>query len=138
MRSVFVIVLVLAMATLRAPGIPEAQEGLTKQDRQGPVTVAVTLTAVPAVGEPVKVKVVLDTHSVGLDGIAFENVVALRTLDGTDLAPTAVEQAKGSGHHREAVLVFPAMGQASPVRIIVKNVGGVAERNFLWEDTGRP
>lgn len=138
MRSVFVIALMLAMATLGAPGIPEAQEGLTKQDRQGPVTVAVTLPAPPAVGAPVKAKVVLDTHSVGLDGIAFEQVVAMRLADGTDIAPLAVEQARGSGHHREAVLVFPAMGQASPVRIIVKNVGGVAERSFLWEDTGRP
>ena len=63
---------VLAMLTLWAVGSSEAQEGLTKRDGQGPVSVTVTLTAPPAVGAPVKAKVVLDTHSVGLDGIRFE------------------------------------------------------------------
>ncbi|OGL14232.1 MAG: hypothetical protein A3G97_01625 [Candidatus Rokubacteria bacterium RIFCSPLOWO2_12_FULL_69_21] len=125
--------MILAMVALGAAGGLEAQEGLTKQDRQGPVTVAVTLTAAPAVGAPIKVKVVLDTHSVGLDGIAFDKVVALRSPDGADIAPTAVEQATGSGHHREATLIFPPPAQAGPLKIVVKNVGGVAERSFVWE-----
>ena len=80
-----------------------------------------------------KAKVVLDTHSVGLDGIAFDKVVALRSPDGADIAPTAVEQATGSGHHREATLVFPPPAQAGPLKIVVMNVGGVAERSFVWE-----
>lgn len=138
MRSILRLKGVLMAAVLVAVGAAAAQDGLTKQDRQGPVTVAITLAEPPAIGVPIKAKVVLDTHSVGLDGIAFEEVVVMRSADGTDIAPLAVEQAKGSGHHRQAVVVFPAMGQASPVRIIVKNVGGVAERSFLWEDTGRP
>lgn len=75
---------------------------------------------------------VLDTHSVGLDDIAFEHAVAMRTPDGTDLAPEAVE-AKGGGHHRRAVVVFPPLAQAGVVRIVVKNVGGVAERIFSWD-----
>ena len=116
-------------------GISSAQDGLTKQDRQGPVTVAVTLIGPPASGHPVKAKVVLDTHSVSLDGIAFEKTVAIRTAEGADLAPTAVEQATGSGHHREAVLVFPPVPGPGPVRIVVRNVGGIAERNFSWELT---
>ncbi len=133
MRSFVRAAVILAMVALGAAGGLEAQEGLTKQDRQGPVTVAVTLTAVPAVGAPIKVKVVLDTHSVGLDGIAFDKVVALRSPDGADIAPTAVEQATGSGHHREATLVFPPPAQAGPLKIVVMNVGGVAERSFVWE-----
>lgn len=132
MRSFVRAAVILAMVALGAAGGLEAQEGLTKQDRQGPVTVAVTLTAAPAVGAPIKVKVVLDTHSVGLDGIAFDKVVALRSPDGADIAPTAVEQATGSGHHREATLVFPPPAQAGPLKIVVKNVGGVAERSFVW------
>lgn len=132
MRSFVRAAVILAMVALGAAGGLEAQEGLTKQDRQGPVTVAVTLTAAPAVGAPIKVKVVLDTHSVGLDGIAFDKVVALRSPDGADIAPTAVEQATGSGHHREATLVFPPLAQAGPLKIVVKNVGGVAERSFVW------
>ena len=133
MRSFVRAAVILAMVALGAAGGLEAQEGLTKQDRQGPVTVAVTLTAAPAVGAPIKVKVVLDTHSVGLDGIAFDKIVALRSPDGADIAPTAVEQATGSGHHREATLIFPPPAQAGPLKIVVKNVGGVAERSFVWE-----
>lgn len=124
--------LVVAIAGLGVVGPLEAQEELTKRDGQGPVTVVVTLAAAPAVGAPVKVKVVLDTHSVGLDTIPLEQAVALRTPDGKDLAPTAVE-AQGGGHHRSALLVFPPLAQAGPLRIVVKNVGGVAERSFVWE-----
>ncbi|MBI4590725.1 MAG: hypothetical protein HY725_18020 [Candidatus Rokubacteria bacterium] len=133
MRSFARVAVVIAMVALWAAGRPEAQEGLMKQDRQGPVTVAVTLTAPPAVGAPVKVKVVFDTHSVGLDAIAFDQAVVLRTGAGADVAPTAVEQAQGGGHHRSALVVFPPLAQAEPVRIVVKNVGGVAERSFVWE-----
>ncbi len=133
MRSFLGIGLILALVVLGAVGAAEAQQGLGKQDRQGPVTVAVTLTDLPVVGAPLKAKVVLDTHSVALDGIAFEQAVAIRTPDGTDVAPTAVEQAKGSGHHREAVLVFPPPASTGPLKIVVKNIGGVAERSFVWE-----
>jgi len=87
------------------------------------VTVAITLAAPPVSGSPVTVRVVLDTHSVGLDGVAFERVVALRKPDGNDEAPAAVEQPSGSGHHREAVVVFPAIEGATEVRIIVRDGG---------------
>lgn len=133
MRSSLRVGLALTIATLWAVGIPEAQEGMTKRDRRGPVTVAVTLTPLPAIGTPIKVKVSMDTHSVALDDIAFEEVVVLRTPAGPDLAPTAVEQVAGGGHHRQAVLVFPPLAQAGELRIVVKNVGGVAERSFVWE-----
>ena len=35
--------------------------------------------------------------------------------------------------HRNAVLVFPPPAQPGPVQIVVKDVGGVAERSFSWE-----
>lgn len=127
------VALVLSLIALWAVAISAAQEGLTQRDRQGPVTVTVTLTAAPAIGTPVKAKVTLDTHSVGLDSIAFDQVVAMRTPDGADIAPLAVEQAQGGGHHRSAVLVFPPLTSAGPLRLVVKNVGGVAERSFVWE-----
>jgi hypothetical protein len=114
-------------------GLSEAQEGLTRRDAQGPVTVVVTLIPPPAAGAPIKAKVVLDTHSVALDGVAFEQAVVIRPPNGAEVRPTAVEQASGSGHHREAVLVFPPSAQPGTVRIVVKNVGGVAERTFTWE-----
>ena len=122
--------IVLAALATSLVAISEAQDGLTRRDQQGPVTVVVTLVAPPSADSPVRVKVVFDTHSVGLDGIAFDQAVAVRAADGRDVAPTAIEEASGSGHHRQAVLVFPA--QAGPLRVVVKNVGGVAERSFVW------
>jgi hypothetical protein len=134
MNRVFRTGVAVALASLLAPGLAAAQAGLSKRDGQGPVSVTVTLTEVPASGGPVKVKVSLDTHSVPLDGIKFEEVVALRGPDGAAIAPTAVEQAEGTGHHREAVLAFPPLpAGAREVRIVVRNVGGVGERNFAWD-----
>jgi hypothetical protein len=124
---------VLSLLSVGPAALSEAQGGLTKRDAQGPVTVVVTLIPPATPGAPIKAKVVLDTHSAGLDGVAFEQAVAIRPLDGAEVPPTAVEQVSGSGHHREAVLVFPPSAQPGTVRIVVKNVGGVAERTFTWE-----
>ena len=126
-------VFVLSLIGVWVGGLSEAQEGLTRRDAQGSVTVVVTLLPASTPGAPIKAKVVLDTHSVALDGVAFEQAVVVRTPDGAEVPPTAVEQASGSGHHREAVLVFPPVAQPGPVRIVVRNVGGVAERTFTWE-----
>lgn len=131
MRLKRALLLALVVATSLTAPLSGAQE-LTKVDRQGPVAVAVTVSA-PVVGSPVTVRVALDTHSVALDGIAFEKAIVWRGWDGTEIAPTAVEQVKGAGHHREATLVFPPVSQAGPGRIVVKDVGGVAERVFEWE-----
>ncbi|MBI1893738.1 MAG: hypothetical protein HYS14_06470 [Candidatus Rokubacteria bacterium] len=133
MRASLRVAAMVIVTGLWSIGISSGQDGLTKQDRQGPVTVAVTLIGPPASDDPVKAKVVLDTHSVPLDGIVFEKAVVIRTPEGADIAPTTVEQAKGSGHHREAVLVFPPVSGPGPVRIVVRDVGGIAERNFSWE-----
>jgi hypothetical protein len=132
MRAFVLGVLVLPLVVLGTWRDSAAQEPLTKRDQQGPVTVVVTLVPPAAPGAPVRAKIVLDTHSVGLDAIAFDRAVTMRT-DGAEVPPTAVEQATGSGHHRQAVLVFPSPAKPGPVHIVVKDVGGVAERSFSWE-----
>jgi hypothetical protein len=104
---------------------------LSREDRRGGVMVTATLLPPVTADGPLRVKVVLDTHSVGLDDLAFESIVALRTPDGSDTTPVAIEEATGSGHHREAVVVFAAL--RNPVLIVVKNVAGVAECSFSWE-----
>jgi hypothetical protein len=134
MRTFFVrAAFVLPFLGVCLGSLAEAQDALTKRDAQGPVTVVVTLIPATAPGAPIKARIVLDTHSVALDGVAFEQVVAIRTPDGTELLPIAVEQARGSGHHREAVVVFTPLPQSSGLRIVVKDVGGVATRTFTWE-----
>ncbi len=109
-----------------------AQDTLRKQDRQGPVTVTMTPTSPLAPETPLRFRIALDTHSVALDDLVLERTVVLRTADGTDLAPSAVEQPTGGGHHRGAVIVFPPVAEGGAVRVVVKNVGGVEERIFIW------
>ena len=131
-----VLVRLTAIVSLLALPALAAAEELTKRDAQGPVTVVATLMPPSAAGEPLRVKVVLDTHSVGLDTIAFERAVALRNPDGTEVVPTAVETT-GGGHHRQTVVVFPAPAPNTPVILVVKAVGGVAERVFTWQAVPR-
>jgi hypothetical protein len=126
-----VIVLGLGLAPVLGLGVVSAQD-LTQTDRQGPVLVTVTLSTALTAGKPIEVKVALNTHSVGLDGIAFDRAVALRRPDGTEVAPTAV-RAEGAGHHREARLTFAPVSQPGPVQIVVRDVGGIVERTFTWD-----
>ncbi len=127
-RSILVVLVALVLPT----AVTGAESSLTRRDASGPVTVVVTLTAPPAVGAPLTARVVLDTHSVGLDGVEFEQAVVMRTTDDREITPR-VENVTGSGHHRQAVLHFPAPAAGGPVRLVVKNVGGVAERTFVWD-----
>ncbi len=126
-------IIAAVVTSLLAFGGAWAQAGLTKQSRQGPVTVAVTPTSPLAAETPLKFRIVLDTHSVGLDDIALERAVVLRTADGKDVAPSAVEQPQGSGHHRQAVFVFPPVADRGEIHVVVKNIGGVEERVFTWQ-----
>ena len=130
MRVFFSAALALVLFIGGSVAPTSAQSALAKRDGQGPVAVVVTLIEMAASGT--KAKVVLDTHSVSLDGIAFDQAVRLRTPDGTEIAPVAVEGASGAGHHRQAVVVFPPVGGATAVLIVVKDVGGIAERAFRW------
>jgi hypothetical protein len=123
----------LVVAALVTPGRVSAQTALTQRDARGQVTVAVTLVAPPQAGMPIRATVILDTHSVALDGVVFEQAVTLRTPEGADVAPAGVEGVTGSGHHRQAVVTFAPLAQPGAVHIVVKNVGGVAERSFVWE-----
>lgn len=128
----------VVLAVLATVSRADAQASLTQRDGQGAVTVVVTLAAAPQVGVPIRATVALDTHTIAVDGIAFERAVVLRTVGEVDVAPTGVEDATGGGHHRQAVVTFPPVMQPGTVRIVVKNVGGIAERSFAWEVAPKP
>ena len=132
MRVLIRVGFMVGVLTLFVSGISNSQEELTKRDSRGPVAVTVTLTAPPTDGASIKVKVVLDTHSVSLDRIEFEKTVAMRIREDIDIMPSLAET-KGGGHHREALLVFPPVSQGGKLMIVVKNVGGVPERLFSWD-----
>lgn len=129
MRILLTLMMVVAvwMATVGVAADPV----LSKQDRRGPVTVAVTLFPGEA-GAPMRVKVVLDTHSVDLDRIDLRDAVVMRRDDGHDVAATGIEDTQGGGHHRQATLVFPPPA-GGPILVVVRNVGNVPERVFRWD-----
>jgi hypothetical protein len=112
-------------------GAGEAPPGSKQSVAGGGVTVAVSLLKERS--DAPMFQVVLDTHSVDLDGYRFEEIVRLRDGQGGEVAPAAVEGAKGSGHHREATVRF-AWPEPRPKRleVVVKGVAGVSERVFRW------
>jgi hypothetical protein len=128
----------LSLVILAMAGRADAQPTLSLRDGQGPVTVVVTLAGPPRVGIPIRATVVLDTHAVALDAISFERAITLQTSDGVEMAPSGVEGETGGGHHRQAVVNFPPVTQPGTVRILVRNVGGIAERSFAWELSPQP
>ena len=113
------------------PAAAQAPAGQEQSVTGGGVTVAVTFLKERS--DAPSFRVVLDTHSVNLDGYRFEEIVRLRDGKGSELAPTAVEGAEGSGHHREATVRF-AWPDPKPkiVEMVVKGVAGVPEREFRW------
>jgi hypothetical protein len=97
----------------------------------GGVTVAVTYTN-PRAAEAPRFAIILNTHSVDLDGYDFKTLTLLRDEAGKTYAPTKVEN-KGSGHHRQVAMTFPKITEgAKRVEIIIKDVAGVKERIFRW------
>ena len=123
----------LALTTLGLVELSEAQEGLSQRDVQGPVSVTITLTAPPVIGVLVNARVALDTHSVELDSIKFEEAVTLKDSGGAERHPISVRETRDGGHHREAVLVLPAPMRPGRLSIFVRGVGGITIRQFYWD-----
>ena len=83
--------------------------------------------------------VVMDTHSIDLDGIDLGSLAVLR-LAGSEIAALAWDAPKG-GHHREGQLVFPATdasgrqlfdSSTDRIELVIRDVAGVTERSFVW------
>lgn len=74
-------------------------------------------------------KVVLETHTVELDGYKFDEIVSLRA-DGKEYK-AMVKSQEGSGHHRSAIVEFDNT-KAGDVTIVIKGVAGVKERTFKF------
>jgi hypothetical protein len=126
--------LIVAALGLAGPGRSSAAEAPASAKQSVPGGgVTVDVTFLKERGEAPTFQVVLDTHSVNLDGYRFEEIVRLRDGQGGELPPAAVEEAKGSGHHREVTVRF-AWPEPKPktLELVVKGVAGVSERAFRW------
>jgi hypothetical protein len=105
--------------------------GLTRTHSGAGVTVKVTYLN-PKETESVRFEVVLDTHSVNLDGYDLKVLSVLRDETGKEYQSTQVEN-KGSGHHREIILIFPKSSSgAKRLDLVIKDIAKVKERSFSW------
>ena len=85
-----------------------AAPALTRTHAGGGVTAKATYLN-PGGTEDTRFEISLDTHSVDLDSYDLKSLSSLRDDAGKVFRPSKVEN-KGSGHHRQFVLVFPKAG----------------------------
>lgn len=113
-------------------GYAAAAPGLTQTDSGGGVTVEVTYLN-PQGTEDAHFDIALDTHSVNLDAYDLKTVSLLRDDAGNTYQPIRIEN-KGSGHHRQVVLVFSRpSGEVKKLELVIKDIAGVKERLFRWD-----
>ena len=105
---------------------------LTRIHSGGGVTAKVTYLN-PEGTEDTRFEISLDTHSVNLDNYDLKALSLLRDDAGKVYQPNRIEN-KGSGHHRQLVLVFPKATQGSKrLELLIKDIAGVKERSFVWD-----
>jgi len=93
----------------------------------GGVTVKATY-GTPQPQSELRFEVIIDTHTVNLDGYDLQKVAVLRDARGKVYEPVKVES-EGSGHHRSAVIYFPRPPDgAQQVELVIKDIAGVKER----------
>lgn len=120
-----------------ASTLPSPNADVTQVSEAGEVTVKATWLADEATPT---FAVVLDTHSVALDGYDLRELAMLRA-DGREVAPLSWEAPAG-GHHRSGTLVFPVTAadgaplitaQTRQVELVIRGIGDVPERVLTWE-----
>lgn len=104
---------------------------LTQTQSGGGVAVKVTYLN-PKASDNVRFQVVLDTHSVNLDGYDLKDLSLLRDETGRTYEVIKAEN-KGSGHHRVITITFSKPGsEAKRIELVIKDIAGVKERSFHW------
>lgn len=107
-----------------------AEASLIRTHSEGGVTIEMTYLN-PGVVDDARFQMILNTHSVNLDSFDARTSSVLRDETGKEYQPSKVEN-KGSGHHRELVVIFPKPG-GKKLELVVKDVAGVKERSFRWD-----
>lgn len=79
-------------------------------------------------------EVVMDTHSVNLDGFDLKTISVLRDEQKNEFAPVSWNAPLG-GHHRSGTLTFAfpeSLKQGQAITLVIRDVSGVPERVFEW------
>lgn len=109
---------------------------MTRTNGDGQITIKVTWRGKSA--GPV-FSVEMDTHAVNLDSYDLRQLAVLH-IGQEEMRPTGWDAPSG-GHHRSGTLSFlSATVSGSPliapdthiIKLVIRNVGGIAERTFLW------
>lgn len=80
---------------------------------------------------PVKFNIIFTTHQGDL-GFDLLKQAALFDNQGREYAPQSWDGGSG-GHHLQGALIFPALPAATTkMRLVIKNIYGVAKRAFEW------
>jgi len=107
---------------------------LSRSDSQGPVMVAATYIPPDKTTDEIRFTVRLNTHSVALDQYRSADLVFLRFDDGAEHKSLGATR-QGGGHHVTDMLRFagPVPKGAGGMTLIIRNLGGVAERTLQWK-----
>ena len=111
----------------------QPQNSLTIQtNSEGSVTVKITPENISEDIKTWQFQVILDTHIGSLDEDLTKSA-ELTDEKRNKLLPLSWDGDPPGGHHREGVLTFPAFQERpQSVTLILRNVGGIAEREFIW------
>ncbi|MBI4296610.1 MAG: hypothetical protein HY667_05795 [Chloroflexi bacterium] len=109
--------------------------GLVQSNEGGAVTIAVKWLGQR--NGSLVFQVSMDTHSVDLDGYDLGKLSVLRDDAGQEYLPIFWQSAAG-GHHRSGTLTFSVPGfleqnAGKSIYMVIRDVAGVAERDFRWE-----
>lgn len=107
---------------------------LSRSDNQGPVMVTATYIPPDKTTDEIHFEVRLNTHSVALDQYRSADLVFLRFDDGKEHKSLGATR-QGGGHHVTDVLRFagPVPKGAGGMTLVIRNLGGVAERTLQWK-----
>jgi hypothetical protein len=115
--------------------------GEVRVSQGGRVEIRVSWESAGAPGDPLSFSVVMDTHSVNLDGYDLGMLAVLRNDRGQEVSPELWDAPPG-GHHRSGTLLFPSSDSAgNPIvgpevkalELLIRDVAGVEERALRWE-----
>jgi hypothetical protein len=131
-RFQVVLIAALYLLGLSTVALSATAPALTQSHSGGGVTVK-AIYVNPQAADGTRFQILLDTHSIDLDGYDLKALSSLRDAAGKTYQPIRVEN-KGSGHHREVALIFLSLSpEANQIELVVKDVAGVKERKFRWD-----
>ncbi len=130
--AIFLAAMLLAVGNARAGG--SDTKGLSRSDSQGPVTVTATCMPPDKTTDEIRFIVKLNTHSVDLDRYQLGSFAFLRFDDGKEYKSLGAMR-QGTGHHVVETLRFkgPVPKRAGEMTLILRDLGGVAERTLQWK-----